>query len=200
MIGDNSIYHGEVTLKFYNKEDQLKKEITIKNTGTPWLFYVITRMLRDGSSWEEKPGKLMLLNTSFENQLRTNIPLNSAFLSEELGDGNEDPYIMYEFHLSYYNLNAEIKNGIGNLSGYHLALLSNNNITMSSITGGSVEAIAAGITKDGVEAKEVPPICALTTIGGTNDTDYSLNPGEYISVLWKMYFTNVSINSTSTSD
>ena len=200
MIGDNSIYHGEVTLKFYNKEDQLKKEITIKNMGTPWLFYVITRMLRDGSSWEDKPGKLMLLDENFKNQLRTNVPLNSAFLSEELGDGNEDPYIMYEFHLSYYNLNAEVKAGIDNLSGYHLTLLSNNNITMSSITEISVEDIVSKTTKDVVETGEYPPICALTTIDINNDKDYSLNPGEYISVLWKMYFTNVSINSTSTSD
>ena len=135
-----------------------------------------------------------------ENCLRTTILYNQVFLSEDLEDRSnpdiyKEPYIAYEFHLSYYNLLDS--QGISDLDGYHLALVSGE---YQGNVGLSTEDTADSFTKATVSEGK-PEVCALTTITkGENDTNYSLNEGEYISVIWKMYFTNATANNETTAE
>ena len=55
---DKSFYKGEVTLTFYDKDNNIKNRVTTKNTGTPWLFYILTYLLKNGAvphTWDWRP-------------------------------------------------------------------------------------------------------------------------------------------------
>lgn len=135
---------------------------------------------------------------------------NTSFLDGivKKDNGEEIPYITpcirYEFNISYYDLVSNLSQGIGNLDRYRFWLLSSNE-NMFKLNGVSIETddsssdidnLLDHITyKNVVIEDKISKICAQVQLTeGANDTDYSLNEGEYITVLWDMYFQNINNN------
>lgn len=108
------------------------------------------------------------------------------------------PCVRYEFHISSYDLNN--KNGIANLKDYRFWLLSLNEISFNlanipiqiSVDDSSdINTLIDNITAANVNPRgSISKVCAEVQLDKGDDIDYSLNPGEYISVLWDMYFNN----------
>lgn len=172
---NNISYAGKVTLKFHDKNGDIKGTYVNHNVGTPYFFYVLTKILRDGTSAtvDDRPGKLFLTTSDGEHCFRVPLPYISKYISNEqdLSDDSDEPIttpcIRYEFNMSYYDLNTT---SIDNLNGYRLWLLSfsensfkgisKEDNTDEDITDDDIQ----GITYESVKAGTYSKICAETQI------------------------------------
>lgn len=160
---DNNIYNGLVTFNFYDKEGNLKKSHKQHNRGTPYFFYVIEKILQEGTKniVDSRPGKIMLtspgaftytpstniISLSCESQLKIPIPKDPrvilsaedgfALLDDESGKNYiYQPFIRYSFNISYYDL----KNlqGISDLDKYRFWLLSADENEFNDDSNGNI--------------------------------------------------------------
>lgn len=223
-----SKYTGLVTLKFFDKDGNLKTTAQAHNRGTPYLFSVLSSILERGteSRNDYRPGKIMLtdqgtftiddnsISYNSPTELRTLIPQVSVQTNLEtpLYDSDDsliiDPCVRYEFNISSYDLNIE--GGITNLDRHRFWLVSanesqfqpmpiilnkdNGDISDDDSSDAKMNFLLDRITWKNVikdDLKKAPKICAEVQLIDTNDdVDYSLNKGEYVSVLWDMHFSN----------
>lgn len=205
---DYTSYQGKVTLNFYRKDGTLKGSYSNHNLGTPYFFWVITDTLnrRVNQNSDNRPGRLMLTRPDGTKCFGQSVPLVQSYsFPDEIRDSDGQvidyatPLIRYEFNISYYDL-LSTGGDISSLTGYRMWLLSYNALSSDDWSGiegqitDNIENVLENITYSTVLSKSYPRVCAQVQI--SSDYNYSLEEGEYITVLWDMYFNNQNTSSS----